>query len=243
MGIPERIAKITAGKSSDFGAKPSRLQQQVADRTHEAIDAAKSQKRKTLRLQKKQARESGKVFRHNPAPQAACSGTRTPGHAGSREEILGAMRGLDPTSTAYIMHKYAQDRSSYPEALRGLSMKAIDLHLERNWCRTQSGKHKAPDAGKDIIRSMVRLALFELNDPKCEKCNGTGLGKRGGTCRKCKGDRMMRISDKDRATALGVAYHQYRDTYGKRYEAVQRMIKGIGKAAIQQIHGNLYGRP
>lgn len=230
MGIPERIGRITAGKSSDFGAKPSRLQQQRSDRTHAALDAAKSQKRKLIRRREKETKQ-----RHAPPGLAACKNTRSTTHGSGREEILAAMRGLDPTSTAYVMMHYAQDRSSYPTLLGDLTMKAIDLHHARKW------KTRQEDKGKDIIRSMCRLALFELGDPKCVKCRGAKCGRNGGYCRRCKGSGKMQISDKDRATALGVKYHTYRDTHGRRYGAVLRMIKAMGKDAIEKIRENLYG--
>jgi hypothetical protein len=231
MGIPERIAKITAGKGSDFGAKPSRLQQQRMDRTHEAIDIAKSQKRKLIRQREKETNR-----KHTPEPLAVCKNTRSATHGSAREEILAAMRGMDPTSTAYVMMQYAQDRSCYPQLLGDLTLKAIDLHGARNW------KTRQEDKGKDIIRSMCRLALFELGDPKCVKCRGAKCGRNGGYCRRCKGGGKMQISDKDRATALGVKYHAFRDTHGRRYGAVLRMIKALGKDAIEQIRGNLYGQ-
>ena len=37
MGIAERLARITAGRNVDFGARPSKEQQWRMDRTHEAI--------------------------------------------------------------------------------------------------------------------------------------------------------------------------------------------------------------
>jgi hypothetical protein len=230
MGIPERIAKITAGKGSDFGAKPSRLQEARSDRIRGAIDEAKTTKRKLIRKREKEMKR-----RHSPSPLAACKNTRGATHGSAREEILAAMRGLDQTSTAYVMMQYAQDRSSYPQLLGDLTLKAIDLHNARNW------KTRQEDKGKDIIRSMCRLALFELGDPKCVKCRGAKCGRNGGYCRRCKGSGKIQISDKDRSIALGVKYHAFRDTHGRRYGAVLRMIKALGKDAIEQIRGNLYG--
>ncbi len=230
MGIPERIGKITAGKSSDYGARPSRLQEARADRIRGGIDTAKKHKRRLIRRREKETRR-----RHTPAPLAACKNTRGTGGGSGREEILAAMRGLDQTSTAYVMMQYAQDRSSYPQLLADLTMKAVDLHIARKW------KTREQDRGKDIIRSMVRLGLFELSDPKCQKCGGTGCGKRAGTCRTCKGDKKLRINDRERAMALGVKYHAFRDTHSRRYAAVIRMIKALGKDAIEKIRENLYG--
>lgn len=241
MGVPERLAKLAGGRNIDFGARPSKEQERVMDRTHEALDAAKAGKRKHIRQQKQQARKAGTVYRHNPAPLAACRNTRSSGGGTDREETLAAMRGLDPTSTAYVMYERAQDRSSFPEALKGLTMIAVDLAIERGWNNRKNPKQKLYHTGKDILRSMVRLAICELSDPKCTKCHGAKCGRNGGLCRRCKGDGKMRISDKDRAIALDIAYHQYRDTYGRRYDAVMRMIKGIGRDAIQHIHVNLYG--
>lgn len=242
MGIPEKIARITAGSNSDFGARPSKLQRQRSDRLREPIEDAVSQKRKTIRQKKKEAQDKNQVFRHNPPPLAACIGTRGVSHGSAREEILGAMRGLDPARSAYVMFRYAQDRGSFTKALNEITLQVVDLHNERGWCRQASGKDRPADAGKDIIRSMVRLALFELNNPKCVDCKGAGRGPKGGFCRKCKGDGKMRIWAKDRAKALGINYHQYRNTYSKRYGAIVRMIKGMGKAAILEIQENLYGK-
>jgi hypothetical protein len=242
--IREKIAKITPGRTTDFGAQPSKLQQRTMDRTHAAIDKSKSDKRKSIRQKKKQAKDSGTVYRHNPPSVAACRNTRSGGRSFGREEVLASMRGLDPTSSAYIMLKEAQDRSSYPQAFAGICMKAIDLHIQHNWCRTKSGKDTKPtDAGLDVVRSMCRLALFELDDPKCTKCKGTMVGRNGGHCRRCKGlNGAMRISDKDRAIALRVGYHAYRKTYAKRYAAVTDMIKAIGTAAIKHMRENFYGK-
>jgi hypothetical protein len=244
MSIRERLAKITPGRTSDFGAQPSKLQQRVMDRTHEAIDKSKSAKRKSIRQKKKQAKDSGTVYRHNPPAVAACRNTRSGGRSFGREELLASMRGLDPTSSAYIMLQEAQDRSSYPAAFAGICMKAIDLHIQHKWCRTKSGNNTKPvDAGKDVVRSMCRLALFELDDPKCVKCKGTMVGRNGGPCRRCRGlNGAMRISDKDRAIALNVGYHAYRKTYAKRYAEVMNMIRAIGSSAIRHMRDNLYGK-
>lgn len=244
MSIRERLAKITPGRTTDFGAQPSKIQQGVIDRTQEALDKSKSAKRKSIRQKKKQASEGGTVYLHNPAPVAACRNTRSGGRSFGREELLASMRGLDPTSSAYVMLKEAQDRSSYPQAFAGIHMKAIDMHIQHGWCRTKSGKNTKPaDAGLEVIRSMCKLALFELDDPKCTKCKGTMVGRNGGGCRRCKGlNGAMRISDKDRAIALRVGYHAYRKTYAKRYAAVTDMIKSIGSAAIKHMRDNLYGK-
>lgn len=241
MGIAERIGKITAGRNVDFGARPSKEQERAKDRTREAIGAAKSRHRKMILQRKKAARKAKKVYRHNPAPLAACRNTRSISGGSGREETLGAMRGLDPTSTAYVMFNHAQDRSSFDKALDGLSMKALDLHIDMGWCRQKSGKERMPDQGKDVIRSMVRLALFELNGPKCAKCRGTKCGRNGGMCRRCGGTGKLRISDKDRSIALDVGYDAFRKTYSTRYSAIIKMVKGVGRAALQKMHFNLYG--
>jgi hypothetical protein len=84
--------------------------------------------------------------------------------------------------------------------------------------------------------------LFELCDPKCVKCKGAKCGRNGGACRRCKASGKLQITDKDRATALGIKYHVYRDTIGRRYGAVLRMIKAMGKDAIEKIRENLHGK-
>lgn len=236
--IAEKFATVTVGKNSGYGARQSREQQQMSDRVHAGIDAADTRKRRTLHAQKKAAEKKGEVFRHDPPPIATCHGTRSIVRSScGREELLGAMRTLGPTSTAYLLFQYAQDRSSYPQALAGIEIMALKLHGERGW------KVRPEDKGlkKEIVRCMCRLALFELTKPKCVKCFGAKCGKNGGICRKCKGTGKFRITDRGRAAALRVNYDAFRKTYARRLAAVKKMIQAMGSEAISVIWENLYG--
>lgn len=239
MGIAERIARITAGKSSDFGARPSKEQEAASDRLHKGMHAARDKKRKTLSMKKKEAREKGTIFRHNPPSVAASHGTRSSLMSCSREDVLAAMRGLGPTSTAYILFQYAQDRTikNSKNLLKGVDYMALDLHDKNGW------KVHADDKGKkkEIIRCMCRAALFELTDPKCMKCFGAKCGRNGGACKRCQGTGKMRITDRDRAAALRVKYDAFRKTYRHRYFAVMNMISALGPNALRKMHHNLYG--
>jgi hypothetical protein len=246
MGIAEWFGRITAGKSSDYGARPSKEQDRVIQRTQAALDEAKEKFREWLRAEKKKAKDSGTVFRYNPPPRAVCSGTHSSKHGSGREDLLGAMRGLDPTSTSFIMYRYAQDDSSFPDVLRFIWDAAVDLHIQMDWrLPRKDPKSKPEDAGKEVIKAMCRLALYELTEPKCQKCHGTRYGKNNGYCRPCKGSGLMRITDKDRSTALRLSYHSFRDTYRHRYIAVFGLVKRLANAidqnAVQLIHKNLYG--
>jgi hypothetical protein len=228
-GIAEKLARATAGRHSDFGATPSKEQQRVIDRTQESIQISDADKRKQSRAIAKQENR-----KPDPAPsRAVCRNTRVTRPGFAREEILAAMRGLDATSVAYVLMEHVQDRSSYPQALHGVVSQAVDLHIANNW--------RTVDPGKDVIRSMCRLALLEASNLKCHRCKGTKYTQKGKHCRVCRATGKMRIFDTDRAKAIGVTSDCYKKTYRSRYNAVCAIVREIGPAALRKIHKNLYG--
>jgi hypothetical protein len=228
-GIAEKIARATAGRHTDFGATPSKEQQQAIDRTQESLKASDADKRKQSKAQAKAENRKPDP----PAPRAVCRNTRVTRRGFAREEILAAMRGLTPATTAYVLMHYAQDRSSYPAALAGIVTQAVDLHIANNW--------RTVDPGKDVIRSMCRLAILECSGPKCPKCKGVRYTQKNKLCRSCKGTGNMRIFDTDRAKAIGVTADCFKKTYMTRYKAVRGIVKSIGPAALEDVRKNLYG--
>lgn len=229
MSIPEQMAVLAGGKSVDM-ARPSREQRQVMERLAAIL-------RSTNRdlLQRRRERQYTRPDT-DPPPHAQPADewtyqhgrqTRSTRYSPLGEDLLAAMRGCSRLGTAIILTRYAQDRSSMVTAAYELYIRVEDLFERKNW------RTKSEDKGKDIMRSMCRLALYEADTPKCDRCGGAGVGARQGQCRKCRGSGNMPIHDQDRAVALGISRQSYRATHKERYHAVFDLVRSAEESTLR----------
>lgn len=236
MSIPEKLSVLTPRPRNDYGAQPSREQQAVIDRVHEVLRRTRRERRRLLFERKKEAEDNDERFDIDPPQQPPARSTRNIRYTAIGEELLAAMRGCSRLGVALVLIQHAQDRSSYPAALDELVKEATNLYLRNRWVEPDD------DKGKDILRSMCRLALLEAAEPKCPQCKGRGHGMRGGACRSCGSTGDMRIFDRDRAYAIGVMPDAYRKTHRRRYQWIQSIVTAYEHSTIDEMYENLYGK-
>lgn len=235
MSIPEKMSLLTPRQRNEFGAEPSKEQQRVIDRLHATLSRTRQQRRREQAERKKEAQDRNERYDIDLPQEPPARQTRVIRYTALGEEMLAAMRGCDPLGVAMVLIQHTQDRSSYPRAFAELCNKAADLAFERKWRDTET------DMGKDILRSMCRLALFESAEPKCPDCKGRGHGLRGGDCRPCGNSGELRIFDSDRAYAIGVTPDAYRKTHKDRYQWIRSLLLIYEQDTLDQMFENLYG--
>lgn len=239
MSIAERMAVLAGGRNMTM-ARPSKEQQQQIERLEEVLKCSRREYRKRQRERQysdEKAKRGGRLspltgddYTHQHGRQ-----TRSLRCSPLGQDLLGAMAGCSRLGTAIVLTEFAQDRSSQHAALEELYHRTLDLFIVMDW------KTRDQDKGKDIRRSMCRLALFEALHPRCDKCKGRKEGPRGGHCRACGGTGALRISDTDRAIALGVTQKSFWKTHKARYLAVKKMVFDEKQETLEAMAEALYG--
>lgn len=225
MSIEERLAVLTQSNQWDVG-EPSKIQRSIIERLESVLKASTSELRKRVRESKKTGSNV------NPPLSPSCKNTHQSRMTMRGAELLHAMRGCSQLGVAILLLKYTQDRSSSSVALNLLENEALKLHIREKWTSYK---------GRDVIRSMCRLALFELDEPKCTACGGGGYGPKGGKCQTCDGGGALKILDTDRALALAIDPESFRKTYKTRLNAVIDLARDHADRAKFKINRNLYG--
>jgi len=123
----------------------------------------------------------------------------------------------------FILSQYVRlihlGQSSYSESVaRALRREIRNIKQIEKW--------RVPR--KEFLLDMCFLALSEAHDARiCPDC----LGRAGGTingryivCEPCKGTGKRKITDKDRAEALGIHPDSFYNTWRKRYRLIQTQI-------------------
>jgi hypothetical protein len=235
VSIPEKMSMLTPRQRNEFGAEPSREQQRAIDRLHAILSRTREQRHREQLELKRKAVERKERYDIDPPQEPPARQTRVIRYTALGEEMLAAMRGCDPLGVAMVLIQHTQDRSSSPKAFAELCTKAFDLAVERKWRDSDS------DIGKDILRSMCRLALLESTEPKCPDCKGRGYGLRGGDCRPCGNTGELRVFDSDRAYAIGVTPDAYRKTHKDRYQWIRSLLLVYEQNTLDRMFENLYG--
>lgn len=235
MSISEKMSMLTPRQRNEFGAEPSREQQRSIDRLYAILSRTRDQRRREQLKRKREAEERKERYDIDPPQEPPARQTRVIRYTALGEEMLAAMRGCDPLGVAMVLIQYTQDRSSHERAFDELLKKACELAIERKWRDADS------DIGKDILRSMCRLALFESTEPKCPDCKGRGHGLRSGDCRPCGNTGELRIFDSDRAYAIGVTPDAYRKTHRDRYQWIRSLLLVYEQDTLDRMFENLYG--
>lgn len=235
MSIPEQMAVLAGGKSVDM-ARPSHEQRHVMERLAAIL-------RSTNRdlLQRRRQRQYTRPDT-DPPPHAQPADpwtyqhgrqTKSTRYSPLGQDLLAAMQGCSRLGTAIVLTRYAQDRSSMVTAAWELYLQVERLFERRNW------RTRTEDKGKDIMRSMCRLALTEANNPRCRTCRGAGVGPRQGQCRTCRGTGNLPIQDQDRAIALGISKQSYRATHKQRYQAVLDLVQSAEESTLRTMRKRL----
>lgn len=223
--IEEKLAVLAHGQQWDVG-EPSKLQRAMIERLEKIMIASNADLKRRIRESKRNGSET------NPPIYPASKNDRTARMTMRGAELLQAMHGCDELGVAILLLKYAQDRSATSRILELLEREAIQLHIRNKW---KSYK------GRDVIRSMCRLALAELDDPKCKTCGGGGYGPKGARCQTCDATGALKIEDKDRAIALCVRPDAFRKTYKQRLNAIIEIARTKIDRAKTRICRNMYG--
>ena len=107
---------------------------------------------------------------------------------------------------------------------------AVDRAKSQTWPWEQ--RTRGADAGPPspvVYSRMYRAAISEIRNPRhCPECRGRGEVQSGPLkkiCQECVGTGVKAEKKKERATALGVDFEQYRRMWFKVYEWAFRMIR------------------
>lgn len=231
MSVAEKLAVLAGGRSVNM-ARPSREQREAMDR----LDAVLKSSMKDIRRRRKQRQYTSGKGQLQPADGYSYQHgkqDRDSKYSTLGQDLLAAMHGCSDLGTAILLVKYAQDRSSRSTAFYALYDRVVTLFVDKGW------KCKTEDKGKEIMRSMCQLALYETQDPKCKKCRGAGVGARQGQCRACGGSGNEKIEDQERAVALGVSKQSYRATHKQRYLAVVELVRNTEESTLRTIKKRL----
>lgn len=144
----------------------------------------------------------------------------------TKDEQIGALRGLDSESIDYLFAKYQSDEAalarlcwSRPSTNKDYSKLTYKmLELAQGW--------KIREKRQDKLRSLLNLVIFESLDPHCPTCKGT-MYYRTKPCNTCSDNPgRYKLKPAQRAKAIGVDrknWKPWEDRHAELTKAVQMM--------------------
>lgn len=132
------------------------------------------------------------------------------------DDINYACAGTKQLGLDLLLAKVCGDRSAQNQAFYGLYQAVIQLAVDNKWKIRRNGKEK--------IRALTQLIIFELTAlPRCPICHGTKHDKQLKPCRTCRGTGVYRITESQRAKALGIAPSTWQRVWAFRYTEVMSL--------------------
>lgn len=144
------------------------------------------------------------------------------------EDINCACAGAGQLGLDLLLAKVCGDRSAQHQAFYGLYQAVIQLAVDNKWKIRRNGEEK--------IRALTQLIIFELTAlPRCPICHGTQHDKQLKLCRTCRGTGFYRITESQRAKALGIAPSTWQRVWAFRYTEVLSLATTFEADALRII--------
>lgn len=127
-------------------------------------------------------------------------------------DISAACAGVGKTGELILLSKVCGDRSAEKPLFYGLHKEALELALGAGW--------KLSTASIKRIRSILQLAVYEsITQLACPSCKGTKYNPFNPTklCEPCKGVGRWRMSDSQKAVAIGISKQAWSKSQKYRY--------------------------
>lgn len=130
----------------------------------------------------------------------------------------------EPAGRALVLYLWADQKETWPEVRVWMMEVASKLFYKNGW------QVKRPNT----MGGLVRLAVYELGNPRhCPACNSTG-DRAGKPCEPCEGKGSLENTDRTRALIAGMSLFNFQ-RWAERYEELLAEIQDIERQAINDL--------
>lgn len=144
------------------------------------------------------------------------------------DDVNAACAEADQIGLDLLLSRVCDDRSAQHRAFYSLYQEVVQLAVDNHW--------KIREKGKEKLRSLTQLILFELTNPiRCPKCKGTRYDKRLRPCKACRGTGFYKIKNTQRARILGINASTWGRVWMPRYADVLMLLMNHESDALKSI--------
>ena len=160
------------------------------------------------------------------------------------ESVCGSETNLERVAALAFTPRLGSAFLRWHDGLDATSRKTVQIELTREALRL-SRALKWRCYARNVF-DLAERVLYELEHEKCQHCGGHGMvginrditpdkSEKTGICPTCSGTKMRRFYDDERAKALQVSVHEWRNHFEARFSLIRARLFGSARVTTDAL--------